>query len=78
MHCFFFFISTVTTATSCNDPGIPQNGSRSGDSRDAGDSIVFQCDPGYLLEGEPKINCVQIADRFYWNPNPPICIGKKE
>ncbi|CAH2222352.1 Hypothetical predicted protein [Pelobates cultripes] len=66
---------SVTTATSCNDPGTPQNGSRSGDSRDAGDSIIFQCDPGYLLEGEPKINCVQIADRFYWNPNPPICIA---
>ncbi|XP_041439963.1 CUB and sushi domain-containing protein 2 isoform X1 [Xenopus laevis] len=66
---------SVTTATSCNDPGIPHNGSRSGDSRDAGDSIVFQCDPGYLLQGEPKISCVQIADRFYWNPNPPICIA---
>ncbi|MEE6484219.1 hypothetical protein FKM82_013795 [Ascaphus truei] len=65
----------VSTATSCNDPGIPQNGSRSGDSRDAGDSIMFQCDPGYLLEGEPKISCVQIANRFYWNPDPPICIA---
>uniref|UniRef100_A0ABM5ESZ5 CUB and sushi domain-containing protein 2 isoform X2 n=1 Tax=Pogona vitticeps TaxID=103695 RepID=A0ABM5ESZ5_9SAUR len=66
---------SVSTATSCNDPGIPQNGSRSGDSKEAGDSIVFQCDPGYVLQGEAKINCVQIENRFFWQPDPPTCIA---
>uniref|UniRef100_A0A452HNP9 Uncharacterized protein n=1 Tax=Gopherus agassizii TaxID=38772 RepID=A0A452HNP9_9SAUR len=66
---------SVSTATSCNDPGIPQNGSRSADSKEAGDSIVFQCDPGYTLQGEAKISCVQIENRFFWQPDPPSCIA---
>uniref|UniRef100_H2ZUU8 CUB and Sushi multiple domains 2 n=1 Tax=Latimeria chalumnae TaxID=7897 RepID=H2ZUU8_LATCH len=66
---------SVSTATSCNDPGVPQNGSRSRDSREAGDSITFQCDPGYLLQGEAKITCVQIENRFFWQPDPPTCIA---
>uniref|UniRef100_A0A8D2L0D4 CUB and Sushi multiple domains 2 n=1 Tax=Varanus komodoensis TaxID=61221 RepID=A0A8D2L0D4_VARKO len=69
-HCF---LSTVSTATSCNDPGVPQNGSRSGDTKEAGDAIVFQCDPGYALQGEAKISCVQIENRFFWQPDPPTC-----
>ncbi|XP_044280900.1 CUB and sushi domain-containing protein 2-like [Varanus komodoensis] len=63
----------VSTATSCNDPGVPQNGSRSGDTKEAGDAIVFQCDPGYALQGEAKISCVQIENRFFWQPDPPTC-----
>ncbi|KAJ6652285.1 hypothetical protein lerEdw1_012753 [Lerista edwardsae] len=66
---------SVSTATSCNDPGVPQNGSRSGDSKEAGDSIVFQCDPGYALQGDAKVNCVQLENRFFWQPDPPTCIA---
>ncbi|XP_066196341.1 CUB and sushi domain-containing protein 2-like [Sylvia atricapilla] len=64
---------SVSTATSCNDPGIPQNGSRSGDSREAGDSVTFQCNPGYALQGAPQITCVQVENRFFWQPDPPTC-----
>lgn len=71
----YFYYSSVSTATSCNDPGIPQNGSRSGDSKEAGDSIIFQCNPGYALQGEAKITCVQIENRFFWQPDPPSCTG---
>ncbi|XP_073089715.1 CUB and sushi domain-containing protein 2 isoform X4 [Manis javanica] len=66
---------SVSTATSCNDPGVPQNGSRSGDSREAGDSTVFQCDPGYALQGSAEISCVKIENRFFWQPSPPTCIA---
>ncbi|XP_051688009.2 CUB and sushi domain-containing protein 2 isoform X6 [Oryctolagus cuniculus] len=66
---------SVSTATSCNDPGVPQNGSRSGDSWEAGDSTVFQCDPGYVLQGSASISCVRIENRFFWQPSPPTCIA---
>ncbi|EPY81832.1 CUB and Sushi multiple domains 2-like protein [Camelus ferus] len=69
---------SVSTATSCNDPGVPQNGSRSGDSWEAGDSTVFQCDPGYALQGSAEISCVKIENRFFWQPSPPTCIGTEQ
>ncbi|GCB63419.1 hypothetical protein scyTo_0000153 [Scyliorhinus torazame] len=76
-----FFISksgfsiqfSTSTATMCNDPGVPQNGTRSGDSREPGDTVTFQCDPGYQLQGTAKIMCVQVDNRFFWQPDPPTC-----
>uniref|UniRef100_A0A667WX46 CUB and Sushi multiple domains 2 n=1 Tax=Myripristis murdjan TaxID=586833 RepID=A0A667WX46_9TELE len=64
---------SVSTATSCNDPGMPTNGTRSGDSREPGDHVVFQCDPGYVLQGANKITCTEINSRFFWQPDPPTC-----
>ncbi|XP_067112326.1 CUB and sushi domain-containing protein 2 [Osmerus mordax] len=64
---------SVSTATSCNDPGMPTNGTRSGDSKAPGDHVVFQCDPGYLLQGASKITCTEINSRFFWQPDPPTC-----
>ncbi|XP_023598845.1 CUB and sushi domain-containing protein 1-like [Trichechus manatus latirostris] len=77
-----FFISksgfsiqfSTTIASTCNDPGMPQNGTRYGDSREPGDTITFQCDPGYQLQGQAKITCVQLNNRFFWQPDPPTCI----
>ncbi|XP_063297188.1 CUB and sushi domain-containing protein 1 [Pelobates fuscus] len=78
-----FFISksgfsiqfSTSVASTCNDPGIPQNGSRYGDSKEPGDTITFQCDPGYQLQGEDRITCVQLNNRFFWQPDPPTCIA---
>ncbi|XP_029281787.1 LOW QUALITY PROTEIN: CUB and sushi domain-containing protein 1-like [Cottoperca gobio] len=66
---------STTTATTCNDPGIPVNGSRYGDSKEPGDSMTFQCDPGYQLQGLDTITCVRMDNRFYWQPDPPTCIA---
>ncbi|MBN3309505.1 CSMD1 protein, partial [Amia calva] len=66
---------STTTATTCNDPGTPQNGTRYGDSREPGDTITFQCDPGYQIQGVGKITCVQLNNRFFWQPDPPTCIA---
>lgn len=78
LHPFFCSLPSVSTATSCNDPGVPQNGSRSGDSWEAGDTTVFQCDPGYALQGSAEISCVKIHNRFFWQPSPPTCIGTEQ
>lgn len=69
-------ISAATTATTCNDPGVPVNGSRYGDSKEPGDSMTFQCDPGYQLQGQDTITCVRMENRFYWQPDPPTCVGR--
>ncbi|XP_058522650.1 CUB and sushi domain-containing protein 1 [Ochotona princeps] len=78
-----FFISksgfsiqfSTSVASTCNDPGMPQNGTRYGDSREPGDTITFQCDPGYQLQGQAKVTCVQQNNRFFWQPDPPTCIA---
>ncbi|XP_075058584.1 CUB and sushi domain-containing protein 1 [Mixophyes fleayi] len=78
-----FFISksgfsiqfSTSVASTCNDPGVPQNGTRYGDSREPGDTIHFQCDPGYHLQGQAKSTCVQLNNRFFWQPDPPTCIA---
>ncbi|XP_035256647.1 CUB and sushi domain-containing protein 1a isoform X1 [Anguilla anguilla] len=66
---------STTTATTCNDPGTPQNGTRYGDSREPGDTITFMCDPGYQIQGVARITCVQLNNRFFWQPDPPTCIA---
>lgn len=68
-------IPAVSTATSCNDPGMPTNGTRGGDSREPGDQVVFQCDPGYILQGAKRIVCTEISGRYFWQPDPPTCTG---
>ncbi|XP_067832359.1 CUB and sushi domain-containing protein 3 [Heptranchias perlo] len=78
-----FFISksgfavqfSSSVATACRDPGVPMNGSRNGDGRDPGDTVIFQCDPGYELQGEEKITCIQVENRYFWQPSPPVCIA---
>ncbi|XP_059839979.1 CUB and sushi domain-containing protein 3 [Hypanus sabinus] len=78
-----FFISksgfavqfSSSVATACRDPGIPMNGSRNGDGRDPGDTVIFQCEPGYELQGEEKITCIQVENRYFWQPSPPVCIA---
>uniref|UniRef100_A0A8C9TQI4 CUB and Sushi multiple domains 3 n=1 Tax=Scleropages formosus TaxID=113540 RepID=A0A8C9TQI4_SCLFO len=67
------FSSSVATA--CRDPGVPMNGSRNGDGREPGDTVTFQCDPGYELQGDMKITCIQVENRYYWQPSPPVCIA---
>lgn len=54
---------------------MPTNGTRSGDSREPGDHVVFQCDPGYVLQGTKRIVCTEISGRYFWQPEPPTCTG---
>uniref|UniRef100_A0A8C6QR27 CUB and Sushi multiple domains 3 n=1 Tax=Nannospalax galili TaxID=1026970 RepID=A0A8C6QR27_NANGA len=67
------FSSSVATA--CRDPGVPMNGTRNGDGREPGDTVIFQCDPGYELQGLERITCIQVENRYFWQPSPPVCIA---
>ncbi|GCC19449.1 hypothetical protein chiPu_0000001, partial [Chiloscyllium punctatum] len=69
------FSTLGSVATACRDPGVPMNGSRNGDGRDPGDTVIFQCEPGYELQGEEKIACIQVENRYFWQPSPPVCIA---
>ncbi|KAJ3598666.1 hypothetical protein NHX12_002171 [Muraenolepis orangiensis] len=49
------------------------NGSRNGEGREPGDSVTFSCDPGYELQGENRITCIQACQhlvfaRVGWTP----------
>lgn len=70
-----FYLLIGSVATACRDPGVPMNGTRNGDGREPGDTVVFQCDPGYELQGEERITCIQVENRYFWQPSPPVCIG---
>lgn len=52
------------------------NGTRSGEGKEPGDTMTFVCDPGYELQGESRITCIQVENRYYWQPSPPTCIGE--
>ncbi|KAJ7400650.1 hypothetical protein BTVI_103420 [Pitangus sulphuratus] len=56
------FSSSVATA--CRDPGVPMNGTRNGDGREPGDTVIFQCDPGYELQGDERITCIQTGEEW--------------
>ncbi|XP_078449693.1 CUB and sushi domain-containing protein 3 isoform X2 [Lampetra fluviatilis] len=76
-----FFISKTgfaiqfssAVAKSCRDPGVPANGTRIGVGREVGESVSFQCQPGYELQGAATITCMQKQNRYYWHPSPPSC-----
>ncbi|XP_043916396.1 CUB and sushi domain-containing protein 1-like [Protopterus annectens] len=78
-----FFISksgfsiqfSTSVAATCNNPGTPLNGTKYGDSRQPGDTLTFQCDPGYQIQGTAQITCMQKDNRFFWQPDPPTCIA---
>ena len=40
----------------------------------SGDSLSFQCDEGYQLEGAKAIKCQAYGE---WDSNPPVCKGRK-
>lgn len=73
---FCCFTSPGSVATACRDPGTPMNGTRSGEGKEPGDTMIFICDPGYELQGESRITCIQVENRYYWQPSPPTCIGE--
>jgi len=67
---YYYHYFTVST---CEDPGVPVNGSRVGDSFTVGSSVSFECSEGFNLEGLSSITC---GANGKWNAEAPTCSGR--
>ncbi|XP_067016833.1 sushi, von Willebrand factor type A, EGF and pentraxin domain-containing protein 1-like isoform X2 [Acropora muricata] len=53
----------------CRDPGVPREGSRTGDDFRHGREVIFTCRGDYLMEGVREISCSNGA----WSNRVPTC-----
>jgi len=53
----------------CSDPGVPSNGSRTGNNFLHGNSVNFECHRGFELEGDKTMTCTDGG----WNGFKPQC-----
>ncbi|XP_078700194.1 uncharacterized protein LOC144926975 isoform X3 [Branchiostoma floridae x Branchiostoma belcheri] len=60
------------TGFPCPDPGVPDNGYRTGDDFAVGSVVSFGCNDGYVLFGQERLTCMS-GDMRYWNFSPPDC-----
>ena len=58
----------------CEDPGVPENGIRRGNTFIDGDSVKYFCNRNYSLIGSSVIRCV----KGKWSSAVPICKGMKQ
>ncbi|KAG7247473.1 hypothetical protein CRUP_006082, partial [Coryphaenoides rupestris] len=56
----------------CQDPSPFSNGDIVNNDYSAGQSITFQCYPGYVLIGHPVLTCLHGTNRK-WNHPIPRC-----
>ncbi len=55
----------------CNDPGIIQNGTKTGSAPyHQGYSVTYQCADGYTMKGNNTLTCQSNSD---WDNTPPTC-----
>uniref|UniRef100_L7MMX3 LEV-9 n=2 Tax=Oesophagostomum dentatum TaxID=61180 RepID=L7MMX3_OESDE len=57
-------------ARSCPDPGKPENGMRDGDVFEYPHTVVYHCQPGFLLLGPSTRKCESNGE---WSDDAPIC-----
>uniref|UniRef100_A0A4W3K4U9 Sushi domain-containing protein n=1 Tax=Callorhinchus milii TaxID=7868 RepID=A0A4W3K4U9_CALMI len=61
----------------CPDPGVPENGKRTGSDIRVGASLQFSCDDSYVLQGSKSITCQKVTDTLAaWSDHRPFCRGK--
>ena len=56
----------------CDDPGTPDNGSRSDDIFTFNSVVLFQCSAGYSLSGSASLLCLSSGS---WNASVPSCVA---
>lgn len=65
-----FLLFIFFTERSCGNPGIPTNGKKNSSSYQYGNSILFECDVGYTLQGSSVRTC---QDNGLWTGTQPTC-----
>ena len=63
----------------CPDPGTPAFSSRIPEDGtfEEGDEVVFECQPGYVLQGSSVLNCkLDIHGKASWDAETPHCLGE--
>eukprot|EP00117_Sycon_ciliatum_P031397 scpid3721/ scgid0121/ Sushi, von Willebrand factor type A, EGF and pentraxin domain-containing protein 1; CCP module-containing protein 22; Polydom; Selectin-like osteoblast-derived protein; Serologically defined breast cancer antigen NY-BR-38 len=58
------------TVSSCGNPGQPENGIRFGSTFTVGAAVLFTCNDGYRLVGDPRLTC---QPNGQWNSARPVC-----
>ena len=71
IHVFYF--ANFSAAIDCGSLSVPMNGSSSGDSTVFPNSVLFHCDPGFILSGSTKRACQANGT---WSGSPTICSGR--
>ncbi|XP_033117685.1 CUB and sushi domain-containing protein 2-like, partial [Anneissia japonica] len=66
----------IEVIPACDDPGIPENGFRTGDDFTLGKIVVFWCPEGTTLNQNDRriiIRCMSIDNVAQWTDETPIC-----
>lgn len=70
-----FFCPVGFELSHCDDPGIPQFGSKVSDQGHfTGSMVMYRCDAGYSLHGSSILRCMT-GERRAWDNPLPSCIG---
>ena len=62
----------VCPTAPCRDPGVPRQGSRTGDDFHHGSKVIFTCRDDYNMEGVREISC----SNGTWSNRVPTCKGE--
>lgn len=66
-----------TSATQCSSVPEPRFGKRIGNDFSVGSAVMFECNPGYTLQGSMAIRCETVPDALaQWNDTLPTCMGE--
>ncbi|CAB1320459.1 unnamed protein product, partial [Coregonus sp. 'balchen'] len=65
----------TTSATQCSSVPEPRFGKRIGNDFAMGATVLFECNPGYILHGSTAIHCETVPDTLaQWNDTLPTCV----
>ena len=66
-------MSLISIAVDCGHLAAPMSGSSSGDSTVFPNSVLFNCDPGFILNGSSARTCQANGT---WSGLPTLCVGR--